>query len=392
MLYGGVSPEHEVAIVTALQVMNALKEAGFEVLPGYIGKDGSWYLGDDRYLRPEVYKDLTMVKQVGKRSVVSPDRQVALMEKGFSGFKKSKRKIDVVFPVFHGHNGEDGCMAALMELTNMAYVGCGVSVGGVGIDKFMTKKVAEGVDLKVLDDVLVTKELWKENKKGLIKKIKGFGLPVFVKPNSLGSSIGMTKVSNWSELENAVEVAFTYDQRVLVEKGIEKPTEVNISILGNGPYRVSVTEEPVSEGEGLSFDDKYLGGGGKSEKSKGTKAAGMAGAKRIMPARVSEKLIKEIEKKTVELFTAMGGKGISRMDYMVDKKDNLFFNEINTMPGSLSFYLWEKSGLEFADLVKELVEMAQSDWRRRQGLVTTFESNILAGFVSGGTKGGKGKV
>ncbi|MBI2310327.1 ATP-grasp domain-containing protein [Candidatus Collierbacteria bacterium] len=218
--------------------------------------------------------------------------------------------------------------------------------------------------------------------------LTGIKLPVFVKPIGLGSSIGLSKVDKKADLADALEVAFCYDNRVMIEEAIDDPYEVNIAIIGNDPYELSVTEQPVASGEVLSFDDKYVGEAGKSR--------GMASAKRYIPAKVDQKIIKEVEENALKFFRCIGGKGIARVDFLVDKKGTVYFNEINTMPGSLAFYLWEKTclpagkaNLPFPKLVSRLVDLAVSDWEAKQGLIRSFETNILSSFATGGIKGGK---
>jgi len=374
VVYGGVSPEHEVAVITALQVMHALKEADFHVMPLYISKEGEWYLGDDRFLKPEAYKDLTALGRMGKRAILSSDRNFGMLAKNFLGFGGLEVQPDVVFPVVHGRGGEDGTLQGLFEMAGFPYVGCGVTASAIKIDKFVAKKIAESLGIAVLKDKLVLK--------GDDVDADKLKYPVMVKPVGLGSSIGLTRVEKKSQLKDALEVAFCYDQRVMIEEALIDPKEVNVSILGNSPpYKLSKTEQPVASSAVLSFEDKYVGEGGKTK--------GMAGAKRLIPADVPEKTIKQVETWASEFFRAVGGKGMARVDFMVDKKDNIYFNEINTMPGSLAFYLWEKSGLPFPKLVTKLIELALEDFVQKQKLITTFESNILASFASRGLKGGK---
>ncbi len=377
VLYGGVSPEHEVSIVTALQIMHALRGADENPIPGYITKKGEWVLGDSSFLKPESYKDLEAIASRGKRIILSPDRTVHLLTKGLLGFGAANLDIDVVFPVFHGSQGEDGTIQGLLELANLPYVGCGVTADGAGIDKYISKRLAENIGLRVAPDVLLTPNLWKTQKSEVLKQIKTLGKIVFVKPVTLGSSIGITRATA-TNLEDAIEVAFKYATRVLVEAALDQPTEVNISIIGNDPYQVSVTEQPVSSGSVLSFEDKYL--------RQGSRTKGMASAKRIIPAPVSTKLIQEIEVSAEKFFRALGGKGIARIDFMVSG-GKVYFNEINTLPGSLAFYLWAATKVDFSQLVKKLVDWAVEDWQSRQRLTTTFNSNILATFASGGAKG-----
>lgn len=373
VVYGGVSPEHEVAVITALQVMNALRDSGHTVMPVYISKEGNWFLGKDDYLNPDTYKDLVKTERMGKRVIFSPDRNFGLLSKGFLGFFPSEIQPEVIFPVVHGKNGEDGTLQGLFELSNIPYVGCGVTASGVKIDKFVAKKVAASLGIRVIKDVLVDK--------GEGPNLTGIKLPVFVKPIGLGSSIGLSKVEKRADLADALELAFCYDPRVMIEEAIDDPREVNISIIGNDPYELSVTEQPVASDEVLSFDDKYTSEAGKSR--------GMASAKRYIPAKVDQKIIREIEENAIKFFRCIGGKGIARVDFLVDKKGTVYFNEINTMPGSLAFYLWEKTDLTFPKLVSRLVDLGISDWKAKQGLIRSFETNILSSFATQGLKGGK---
>lgn len=372
-----MTAEHEVAVITALQVMGALRDAGHSVMPLYISKNGHWFLGGEEYLKPDLYKDLMKVERLGKRVILSPDRDYQLLTKGWLGFDNAKVQPEVIFPVIHGKNGEDGTLQGLLELVNLPYVGCGVTASGVKIDKYLAKRVAMSLGVKVAKDVLVRK-----NESSYAKASEDLRFPVFVKPVGLGSSIGLARVEKKADLADAIEVALCYDTRVMIEEGLDEPKEVNISVIGNDPYELSVTEQPVASSEVLSFDDKYTG-------SDGGKNRGMASAKRYIPAKVDEKIIKQIEENALEFFRCIGGKGIARIDFMVDKRGVVYFNEINTMPGSLAFYLWENTRLPFPKLVNKLVELAIEDWGAKQKLVTTFESNILAGFASRGLKGGK---
>lgn len=376
VMYGGVSPEHEVSIITALQVMNALVGAGYSVFPLYVSKEGQWHLGDSRYLNTTNYKDLNLIKSMGKRVIVPQDGGLKLLTKGMWGFGAWDKDIDVVFPVFHGSEGEDGTVQGLLELSDMPYVGCGVTASAVGIDKYLSKKIAQGIGLNVVPDFLVTRCFWETNPKEVLRMCAEYG-DLFVKPVTLGSSIGISRATKKSEYENALELAFLYADRVMIEKSLKDIQEVNISIMGNGPYEVSVTERPVPKSELLSFDDKYVSRG---------KSKGMAGSSRIIPADVNPKIIKEIETAAVSFFEAIGGNGISRVDFMIDKKGVVYFNEINTLPGSLAFYLWEKTGVNFNDLVGRLVKLAIEKSKAKAKLITHFKSNILANMSLGGAK------
>jgi D-alanine-D-alanine ligase len=384
VLYGGMSPEHEVAIISALQVMNALKEAGHTVIPGYITKAGEWIKGDERFFQPEFYQDLQKVFREGKAAALTGNRNIQWLEKALLGFQ-AQDVFDAVFPVFHGSNGEDGTMQGLLTLAGVPFVGCGVAASATGMDKILSKAVARQAGLNVVEDVVVVQAQWEREQKSLINRIKSIGSSWFVKPATLGSSIGISYAKTEKELINALEVAFAYDSRVLVEAALENPVEVNISVMGNDPYEVSVTEQPVASSEVLSFEDKYLRNGSKS----GQRSQGMASASRIIPAPISDKQTKEVQAAAEAFFRALGGSGIARIDFMYDKKGKLYFNEINTIPGSLAFYLWEKSGYPFPKMVDNLVKLALQRAEDKQRLVTTFQSNILSGYAENSAKGGK---
>jgi len=381
LLFGGVSPEHEVAIVTALLVGNALKEAGYQVLVGYITKSGQWFLGDDSFLDTKKYTNLSFIEKTGKKFTITPDRSIKIIQKTALGFTSSKQPIDVVFPVFHGRNGEDGSIQGLLNLLNMPYVGCGLVASAVAIDKYLTKKIARSLGINVVDDVLITSSTWKSDQKNLISQIKKLGKVVFVKPNTLGSTIGITRADTLEKTKDAIEVALSYDNRCLVEAAVIDPIEVNISLLGNNPYQFSITEEPVRQSQVLSFEEKYLAeGGGKKTSSK---SGSMANLSRYMPARITKKQLDTIQTQASAFFAAIGGRGITRVDFMIDSKGIIYLNELNNLPGCLAFFLWEKVGLSFPNLVKKLVDLALDYHHQKQTLITTFSSNILSAFISG---------
>jgi D-alanine-D-alanine ligase len=377
VLYGGVSPEHEVAIISALQAMHTIIEAGHQVIPLYVSKLGNWYRGNQKFLSPEFYRNLNSPSKVGKLFTFLPSNPPQLIEKSAFGFKPMKDAIDAIFPIFHGANGEDGSVQGLIQLLNLPIIGCQLVTSAIGIDKYLTKKVVKDLGLPVTKDVLVSHKEWLHNKQVVIKKIRAnLGNQVFVKPNTLGSSIGLSKAFDKESLIDGLDVAFAYDHRVLVEEALTGITEINISILGNDPYKVSITEEPISTTDVLSYEDKYVGGG-----TKGARVPqGMASAKRIMPARVDKKVIKHVEQSAIEVFRSLGGKGLARIDFILDHRQILYFNEINTIPGSLSFYLWEKSGLSFPQLMHTLIKLGIEDFSNRQKLITNFNSNILSQY------------
>lgn len=383
VLFGGKSPEHEVSIITGIQIMNALDKNKYQVAPIYVSKDGRWIRGDETFLNPVTFKNLDEIAKKNKMVILSPDPNLSgfIEEPHGIGFNNSFKleKIDIIFPAFHGRYGEDGAVQGLLELSNLPYVGCDVQASAIGMDKAVSKRVAKSIGVPVLNDCWLTIHNWKKNKKESLNKVKkSIKFPVFVKPARLGSSIGINKAKNLKGLENALDVAFFYDTKVMIEESLENAREVNISILGNNPYDVSVCEMPVSTGEILTFQDKYISKKGASK--------GMATAKRIIPAPIKDITKNKIEKYVKDFFAEIGGQGIARVDFLISKDETkIYLNEINTLPGSIAFYLWKENNVNFAELVDKMVNLGFEKFNDKSKLITTFKSNILSGF--GGAKG-----
>ena len=383
VLFGGRSPEHEVSIITGIQVMNALDKDKYEVVPVYITKEGKWFLGDKSFFKPEAFKNLEKAVANKKTVILSTDPTIKGLISESRGLSLTKsfpvEKVDVVFPTFHGRYGEDGAIQGLFELSNIPYVGCDVQASAIGMDKAVSKKIARSIDVPVLPDVWILSSSWKINKNKVLKSIKSkLRFPVFVKPARLGSSIGITKAHNLKELKEALDVAVFYDTKVVVEESLEGAKEVNISVLGNNPYELSGCEMPVFSGETLSFEDKYI--------TEGKTSKGMASAKRLIPAPIKNSTKRKIGNYAKRFFAEIGGQGIVRVDFLVSKDEQkIYFNEINTMPGSVAFYLWKEKKISFDKLVDKLIELAIERSEEKKSLITIFKSNILAGFS--GTKG-----
>lgn len=390
VLFGGRAPEHEVSIITGIQALHALKNAGFETVPIYITKEGEWVIGDSSFFNPETFSN--QKKAVYKRNRVLiipfPHEENKLIEKPplFSLLKTIQTyDIDVFFPCLHGRFGEDGSIQGLLELAGAVYTGCNQQASAVGMDKALSKHIARSIKIPTLEDIWITKKKFQANPSKTIQKVKNtIKFPAFVKPARLGSSIGIKKVNNTKDLKETLAVAFFYDTKVLIEKDLSNSKEINISIMGNNPYILSELEEPISEGSMLSFKDKYI-------PQKGRASKGMASAKRIIPAPIKKKTKKLIENYTKKFFAEIDGTGIARVDYLVSKDEKkVYFNEINTLPGSLSFYLWKGKNMNFGKLVTKLVEYALERKKQRDTLTTTFKSNILESFK--GQKGIKLKL
>ena len=226
VLYGGVSTEHEVAIITALQVMNALKGAGHEVFPVYISKNGEWFLGDERFLKPEFYKNLNEIRVLGKVVEIGAGSRGKILLKKMAWWQEMDKKIDVVFPVFHGKNGEDGAVQGWLNLVNLPYAGCSLLPSAVAMDKSISKMAAISIGLKVAEEVLVIKSEWERDKKAILEKIKKLGKNVFVKPSGGGSTIAVGRADNQKDTERLLEVAMVYDERVVVEKRLKSRSKL----------------------------------------------------------------------------------------------------------------------------------------------------------------------
>ena len=390
VIFGSRTCEHEVSIISGVQLARAADREKYDVWPIYIAKDGRWYTGEklldirsftpfDPYAKgvTRVTLDLT----AGSGALISYEQEKGLFAKGV--VPVTVAKLDAVIPVMHGLHGEDGTLQGLLELANLPYSSTGVAGSAVGMDKIMMKQVFRGMGFPVLPDVFALRSEWKKDRAAVIARIEGaLPYPVFCKPACLGSSIGVSRANDRDGLVEALDLAFTYDRRVLIEKGLDRPIEVNCSVLGfDGEAETSVTEMPTtSGGELLDFADKYLSGGG---------SKGMASLKRVMPAPIGDKLTARIQSLSKDIFRALDCKGVVRVDYMLTGDDEVYITEINTIPGSMAFYLWQESGLPYARLIDRLVEYAEKAYAEKNENDYAFTSDILSGVVLGGKKGGK---
>ncbi|MCH8567880.1 MAG: D-alanine--D-alanine ligase [Balneolales bacterium] len=384
--FGGISPEHEVSVITAMQAMQALKNKNRNILPLYISKSGRMFSGEN-LLQLETFKDLQKLEKNASPCDIrlSSFGKAELSLPGTGGlFSKAKSwAIDVIVTAFHGSDGENGAWQGLFESYNIPYTGSGVMASSVGMDKKVSKQIAASLGISVTKDVFLSEQEWVENKDVLLKKILSLGTAVVVKPNRLGSSIGVKKASGAQAISEAVEAGFRYDTHLLAEQAIEPLIEINCSVLGDfEKAEASVCEQPVGSAEHLSFEDKYMGDEGK----------GMASATRIIPAPIADELREAIQADAVKLFKALDAGGVARLDFLVNAHTNeYFFNEINTIPGSFSFYLWEKSGVSFQELMNRLIEQGIKRYRLKNGRIRSYETNLLSAKAVKGLKGLKGK-
>ena len=389
VIFGSRSCEREVAIISAVQLMRFADPEKYDIVPVYIDEHGSWYTGE-ALKEIGTYKPFNPEKK-GIRKVFpdlsSGSGALLYLNKGSGLLAKDKleiaARIDVYIVVMHGMNGEDGTLQGLMELANIPYTSTGVTGSAVGMDKIIMKVFFRGADLPVLPGEWYTRREYAEDAPKIISDVSGkLGFPVFVKPANLGSSIGVSRADNEEELKDALELAFEYDRRVLVEKGLDKPVELNCSVLGyDDELLASPIEMPLNQDEFLDFRDKYLGGNG---------SKGMASLSRVLPAPIEDSLKNEIEEMSKKIFRLMDCKGVVRIDYMFDRlSEKLFITEINTIPGSLAFYLWEKDGISYRELIDRMIACAEKAHDDRNKTNYAYTSDILKG-VSFGAKGAKG--
>jgi len=384
VIFGSRSVEHEVSIVTALQVIQALDRSRYEPVPIYITKDGRWLVGE-QLARLESYRDLQLVSG-GNPAFIKPEPgERALIVEGAGWLRRrAKVEIDVAFPCIHGTFGEDGTLQGLLELADVPYVGAGVVGSATGMDKIIMKAAFQAAGMPIVRYVWFRRSRWERSPDTVLDEVESqLRYPLFVKPANLGSSIGISKATSRETLREALEVAAAYDRRLLVEEGVENAIEINCSVLGNDDPIPSVCEQPVAWQEFLSYEDKYL---------RGDKAQGMKGAARRIPAPISPELTRRIQELAVAAFQAVDCAGIARVDCLVNEgTQEVFVNEINTIPGSMAFYLWEPSGVSFAELTDRLIQLALERHAEKERTHYSYDSAILRKVASGAKAGGNGK-
>ncbi len=390
VIFGGRSVEHDVSIVTAHQAMAALSER-HDVIPIYIDREGQWFTGAGLY-------DLTVYRrgtyaEVGKPCIFDPSRGAGSLllppkRRGLS-LELAEQKLDAVVCAIHGTFGEDGTLQGALELADLPYTGSGVAASAVGMDKVAMRAALRSAGLPIVDAIVVEVARLDADPDAALDEVeRALGYPVFVKPVKAGSSVGIGKANDRSELIDKLDVARRYDRRLLVESSMEGCIEINCSVIGGADRepKVSVCEQPERWQEFLSFEDKYLGGGKAAVGTKGS--AGMASLDRKVPAPISDQLTKQVQENALNAFRAIDASGVARIDAFVrEDTGESWVMEVNTMPGSFAFYLWEATGLVFPDLLDELLEVALEEHRAKQDLMFTFDSTILD-LHGGGKTGG----
>ncbi len=385
VIFGGKSTEHDVSIITALaSVIKPLElTKQYQVEAIYIAKDGSWYW-DDRLKDISLYQGdeiETFLKKAPKVHLLFDEGLTLVKSSQFAG-RKQYKKIDVVFPAMHGTHGEDGELMGVLQMADVPFVGCDMASSAVAMDKVLSKLMAESHGLATPKFVHFKRSEYSRNMSEILKQINTtLTYPLFVKPAHLGSSIGITKVNTKDELNNAIEVALHYDDKALVEEGVENLIEVTLPIIGNDDPVPALLEQPLLKtDEFFDFETKYMQGGKKGGGKKGGGDQGAQGYSKI-PADIPKALYDEAMQLGLDVYKAVGCAGIARIDMLIDGKTNkVQFNEINPLPGSLYSHNWNKAGVSNVELVTRLVEYAEDRFREQQKLATAFSTNYLKQF------------
>ena len=382
VIFGGETVEHEVSIISAIQAINSMDTNKYDIVPIYISKERIWYTGK-MLTDIELYKDMDLLKRYAKKVCLCKKGNSYFLVNTNGLFRRNICELDICFPIVHGINVEDGTLQGYLDTVGIPYVGSRVLGASLGQDKVVMKQIFEQSDIPVVPYTWFFDSEYLTDKEEIIKKVKKIGFPVIVKPANLGSSVGISIANNVDELDEAVKDAISYDIKIVVEKVIENMVEVNCSVLGNYQnQQVGALEEVMGSDEFLSYQDKYLSG----NKTKGSK--GMASTNRIIPARIDEKMSEEIKETSKKVFRALNLSGVCRIDYLIDSKTNKYYvNEPNTIPGSLSFYLWEPKGKKYTELLDDLITMAIKDYKNKLKKTYCFDTNILKNF--NGIKGSK---
>ena len=384
VIFGSRSAEHDISIITALSAVIKPLELTkkYKVEAVYISKDGSWYW-DEKLKDINMYQSGEIddfMKKAPKVHLLFDEGLTLVKSSQFAG-RKAYKKIDIVFPATHGTHGEDGELMGLLEMANVAYVGCDVPSSAIAMDKVLSKQIAKSNQILTPETVCFIEGDYEKYHDTILKTIKkNLKMPLFVKPARLGSSIGISKVENERELINAIEVAFRFDKKVLVEEAVQNLVEVTVPIMGNDVLIPAMVEQAISPEDGVfDFDTKYMNQGKSGKKMGGGKSGAQGYSK--LPADISKDLYDTCLDIAVEVYRAVGCSGIARVDLLIDNSSKkVYFNEINPMPGSLYAHNWRASGVSSVDLVTKLVELAEERWSDKQKLKTTFSTNFLKQF------------
>ena len=389
VLFGGKSVEHEVSVISAVQAMQSIDESKYAVFPVYITKSNELYYSESMRDIEEFKNIPALISKSERINIETSSGRTYLVPQRKKLFAKQKpiAAVDVAFPIVHGTNVEDGALQGFLKTLNLPFVGCDVLSSAVCMDKYAMKVMLRDAGFPVLPGIRFTSQDYR-NEQSVVKSIEEiFKYPVIVKPVNLGSSVGISKADNTRELEDALELAFGFAERVLVEPAVTPLREINCSVLGDyTEAEASELEEPLSADKILSYKDKYMDGGKKTGGSKG-----MSSLKRKIPADIPAATAESIKKTAVDAFKYLDCNGVVRIDFLMNADTGEFWiNEFNTIPGSLAFYLWEPVGVKYPQLLDKMISLALKRQRANEEITYSFDTNILSSASFGGAKGSKG--
>ena len=360
VIFGGRSGEHEVSLRSAESIINALDQSRYEIVPIGITKEGRWLVsGDASRLLPQAVMASDNHQSV---AIIGDPTRRGLTRLSQSRPDLSAERLDVVFPVLHGTYGEDGTIQGLLEMADVAYVGCGVLASSTGMDKVVMKHLFRQAGLTIVEFDWFLRQQWEQEPQPIVERIKEkIGLPCFVKPANLGSSVGVSKAENKDELRDAIDDAARYDRKLIVERAVVG-REIEISVLGNDKPIASLPGEIIVGHEFYDYEDKYIDGVSRTD----------------VPAKLPDNIVDQIQRDAIRAFQAIDGSGLARVDFFVERgTDRVIINEINTMPGftSISMYakLWEASGITYPELIDRLIELAIERHADRSRNLTSYK-------------------
>lgn len=389
VIFGGRSVEHEVSVISALQAMQSLDPSKYDAVAVYLTKDNDLYIGEN-IGNIEAYKDIPALLKMSQRVIpVKENGHYLLVPYPHKAFGPRPLELDVVLPIVHGTNVEDGTLMGYLKTWGIPFAGCDVTAAAVGMDKYIMKTVFADNDIPVLPCRRYTTKDYRDIDSLTADIEAKIGYPVIIKPVNSGSSVGISVAHDREGLLKSLDEAYTFANVVLAEHAITDLQEINCSVIGDmDEAKASLIEEPYHTDEILSYKDKYMSGGGNKN---GGASKGMASVSRRIPAPISDEMTERVQSLAVKAFTCLGCNGVVRFDFMIDRTDgSLYLNEINTIPGSLSFYLWEPAGVSYKELLDRLIDLAIKRRRDEERVTFSFETNILNQSSLKGLKGSKG--
>lgn len=371
VFFGGQSPEHEISVITGEFVIAELQKKGMKVVPVYVGKKGNWYSSDEigklSFFKGDY--EATLAKQT-EYFLDIPASQKKLVLKEQKAFGAKSITIDFAFPTFHGMYGEDGTVQGMFEFFRVPYAGCGLYTSSIAIDKGITKGHMMMLGVPTTKAVWLLKESY--TYEAALEQIKSqLGMPIFVKPARAGSSIGISKVKNYEQLEDALNLAFHYDSRVIVEDSVENIVDLTCAALRlNGTVIASEIQESKFASDLFDFSGKYLEDGGAQ--------TGNATSSLVIPASVNPEITMEVKRITKMLFQRFDANGTMRVDFLYNKETGvLYANEINTLPGTLYHHLWDKSGVSISEVLDAMITDGMNRWNLTDRMAVSFKTDVL---------------